>query len=357
MIVFRLLLLFLLALTFSGCAYIRSFDDDLPARVDQWIEQQEYGRALATLEYVKPDNRNYQLLMRKKQRILVLANSFENTSISKARRLTNRNKWNAALKTYDAALDKLPGSQKLQAARNDFLQKRQVYLKELELRLLINKGEWLDKNAPLHEKIKLTIPDKYRSVPGIRDYEDDLEDTLPSLVDCTETAIMADELQLARQCLYLAEQLGEEVERDPRLQAARQRIEQVDRSLIQQQKQKTRELLAELKQGYSVENLQRAHEHLARLRKRDTRDNESLRLQRQLNQHLQNGLDQRIEAARRLYSSGKIEQALRSWESLQTVDPDNQKLEAHIERARRVLEKLQRLQQEGAVVVPPIPEN
>ncbi|MDY6980925.1 MAG: hypothetical protein SV201_13685, partial [Pseudomonadota bacterium] len=66
---------------------------------------------------------------------------------------------------------------------------------------------------------------------------------------------------------------------------------------------------------------------------------------------------QRMESARRLYSQGKIQQALQVWESLHSIDPGNQQLEAHIERARRVLEKLQRLQQNGSVVSPPALQN
>ncbi len=353
----RFLAFTLISLLFNGCAYFHSFNSDLPAKIDQWIEQKEYGQALDTLEYVKPGDSNYKLLMQKKQRIRRLAASLENTTISKARRLTNRNKWNDALLTYNSALDKLPDSKKLQEAKNDFLRKRQAYLKELELRLLINKGEWLNRNASLHQKIKSTLPEEYHSIPGIRDYEDDIDETLPALVACTETAILADELHLAQQCLHLAEQLGKDVSEDSRLTAARRQIKQADRTRVQHQNQKTRALLAELKQGYSLENLQRAHEHLAIMRKRNTRDKESVRLQRELNQRLQNGLNQRIEAARRLYSGGKIEQALQIWESLQTIAPDNPKLEAHIERAQRVLDKLQHLHKNGPAVIPPELQN
>lgn len=357
MIRFRFLAFALISLSFSGCAYFHSFNSDLPAKIDQWIEQKEYGLAQETLEYIKPGDNNYKLLMQKKQYIQRLAASFENTTISKARRLTNRNKWNDALLVYNSALDKLPDSKKLQEAKNDLLQKRQTYLKELELRLLINKGEWLNQNASLYLKIKSALPEDYHSVPGVSDYEDDIDDTLPALVDCTETAIMADELRLAQQCLQLAGQLGKDISQDPRLTAARQQIKQADHTRIQYQNQKTRELLAELKQGYSLDNLQRAHEHVAILHKRNTRDKESIRLQRELNQRLQNGLDQRIDAARRLYSGGKIEQALQIWESLQTIAPDNPKLEAHIERARRVLDKLQHLHKNGSAVIPPEAQN
>jgi hypothetical protein len=353
MIRLRILVVSFLVLSLNGCAFLNSLDSNLPAKIDQLTEQQEYGLALDTLEYIKPSNDNYKLLMQKKRHIQRLATSFENTSISKARRLSNRNKWNDALLVYDSALDKLPRSQKLLEAKEDFLQKRQAYLKELELQLLINKGEWLDQNAPLHHKVKATIPDDYRSVPGIRDYEYDTEDTLPALVDCTETAITADEIHLAQQCLTLAKKLGGDVKQDPRLAAAQQKIHQANRDLIEKQNEKTRALLAELKQGYSLENLRRANEHLAILNKRNARDKESIRLRRELNHRLQSSLDQRIEAARSLYSSGKIEQALQIWESLQTIAPDNTKLEAHIERAHRVLDKLERLHKEGSAVVPP----
>jgi hypothetical protein len=114
-------------------------------------------------------------------------------------------------------------------------------------------------------------------------------------------------------------------------------------------------LIAELKQGYSQDNLKRARQQLNVLEKQNNRNRTSIKLRKELNKRYRQGIDQKIAAGRRLYSDGKIQEALDIRNSLLEIDPDNQKLQEHIDRAERVLAKLQRLSNEGAVVQPPKP--
>jgi hypothetical protein len=65
------------------------------------------------------------------------------------------------------------------------------------------------------------------------------------------------------------------------------------------------------------------------------------------------GINQGIAGGRRQYSQGHIEQALQIWTALSNIDPGNQKLAEHIERAEHVLQKLQRLNQKGTTIKPP----
>ena len=349
----RFFFLSLLVLLLHGCAYLHSLDADLPQKLDAWIAEQRYGLALQTLNYVEPGDKQYKLLMRKKKRILRLAKEFENQTIDKSNKLVRRNKWNAALNNYDAALEKIPDSTRLQNARGKFIGERDSYLKELELKLLVNKGEWLNKNASLHKEVKRVIPDEYRSVPGIQDYEDDLEETVTALVQCTETATWAGRFKLAEQCMALAEAMGAKPLHHNQLKTVKQRLAKANRSLLKEQNKKTRVLINELKQGYSHENLQRANDHLIVLLRQTSKNTTWLKLRRDLKKRVRKGLAQNIEAGRKLYSSGKIEQALDIWLSLQAIDPDNERLQAHIARAKRVLNKLERLQKEGPTVKPP----
>ena len=114
-------------------------------------------------------------------------------------------------------------------------------------------------------------------------------------------------------------------------------------------------MIAELKQGYSQDNLIRARQQLNVLEKQNSRNKTAIRLRKQLDKRYRKGIDQKIAAGRQLYSSGKIQEALDVWNSLLEIDPGNQKLQGHIDRAERVLKKIQRLSNEGAVVQPPKP--
>jgi len=353
----RALIIVSLPLLFSSCAYLHSFDSNLPEKIDSWVEQEEYGLALDTLQHIKPGNKNYQLLNEKKQQVQRLAQAFEKKTIARANQLISGNEWHEAALLYDDALGKLPNSSELRKSRAEFIERRQNFVNDLETRLLVRKGIWLNDNATLYTQIKSAIPDNYRSVSSIRDYENDRQDALHALVECAQTANAADNLVLARKCLLLADRIDTNLQDDPRLTEIRSRIVQAREARLQQYKRQTTGLLNELKQGNSLDNLQRAHDHLRSSEQFEPLDDEAIALIDTLDKRMQAGIDQRMESARRLYSHGKIEQALQIWESLQSIAPDNQQLEKHIERARRVLEKLHRLQQEGSVINPPKPQN
>lgn len=353
----RILVIFSFFLSFTGCAYLHSFDSNLPKKIDQWIEEGQYGIALDTLEHIRKDNRNYALLMKKKARILALAEKLEKETVAHARQLIARNEWYNASKLYQEALDKYPDSEALHKAHEDFLEQRQAYLADLETRLLISKGNWLKQNVSIYSRVKAAIPNNYRSVNGIRDYESDQRQTTQALIECALTADSADNIDLARQCLLLAERLDPELKQDPRLANIRDRIGEAREARLTRYKNRIIDLMAELRQGNSLDNLQRARDRLQSSEQYRPLDDETLELLDRLSKRLQKGINQRMESARRLYSQGKIQEALQIWESLHSIDPGNQQLEAHIERARRVLEKLQRLQQEGNVISPPVLQN
>lgn len=344
----RFFLIFALSLSLGNCAYLHSFDANLPEKIDQWIEEEEYHKALNTLEHVKESRADYALLMQKREQIIKLSEKLEQKTISRTNQLVRNNEWYKALQLYEETLEKIPEHEKLRQSYADFLEKRQAYIKDLELRLLIKKSAWLGNSTVLYDKIKKAIPGNYQSVAGIRDYEHDREQALQALIECTRTSSSAGRLDLAKTCLSLARRIDRDIQNDPRLASARKKINQEKAASLRQYKQKTTDILSNLRQGYSLDNLQRSHDHLRTSNEFPSLDKEAMELLDELDRHLKAGVEQRIESARRLYSNGKIEHALQIWESLQTIAPDNQKLNTYIDRAHRVLKKLRHLQEKDS---------
>ena len=342
-------------LLFGGCAYFSSFSAELPEKIDGLIQQQEYAEALAMLEYVRPSHADYAQLMQQKKRIEKQIPDFETTTIKRAQQLTRQEKWYPAQQTYEQALAKLPQSQRIYAAQQEFLKQRDNYLTQLELSLVLNRANWLIKNAPVQKEIVRVIPDDYQRYEELRDYPQQVDETADQLIKCVQSALDANDYNLADTCLKLVERLDSKNVDKKQLATARKKLAQAEKAEVRKQNAKTQALIAELKQGYSQDNLRRARQHLNVLRKQNSRDKTSRKLQAQLEQRYREGIDQKIAAGRRLYSSGKIQEALDVWNSLLEIDPGNQKLEAHIDRAERVLKKLERLSNEGAVVQPPNP--
>ena len=347
------LIFFLLLL--SGCAYLSSFSAELPQKIDTLIQQQEYGEALQTLKYVRPTHPDYKRLMRQKKRIEKLVVKYERKTIQKADKLTRQGKWYPAQQTYEQALEKVPHSEELRKAQQAFLIKRDNYLKQLELSLLLNRANWLIKNAPTQKEIVRVLPDDYQRYEELRDYPDKVDEAAVQLVDCVQSALDAGDYNLAETCLKLAERIDSENVDKEQLAIAKKKLAKAEKTEVRKQNDITRALIAELKQGYSQDNLKRARQQLNVLEKQNNRNRTSIKLRKELKKRYRQGIDQKIAAGRRLYSSGKIQKALDIWNSLLEIDPDNQKLQGHIDRAERVLKKLQRLSNEGAVVQPPKP--
>ncbi len=345
---FFLVSVLLIQLLSGGCAYLSSFSTELPDKIDTLIQQQEYGEALQTLKYVRPSHPDYQRLMQQKKKIDKLVVKYERRTIQTADKLVRQGKWYTAEQTYDQALQKVPQSAKLQKAQQQFLTKRDNYLKQLELALLLNRANWLIKNASTQKEIVQVLPDDYRRYEELRDYSNKVEDTAQHLVNCVQSALDAGDYNLAATCLKLAERIGAKNIDKKQLAKANKTLTRAGKSEVKKQNKKTRALIAELKQGYSQDNLRRARNQLNVLEKQNSRNKTAIKLRKELDKRYRQGIDQKIAAGRRLYSSGKIQEALDVWNSLLEIDPDNQKLEGHIDRAERVLAKLQRLSKEGA---------
>ena len=102
-------------------------------------------------------------------------------------------------------------------------------------------------------------------------------------------------------------------------------------------------MLTKLSQGYSYEILKETKKTINWLNKIKNNGKVYLQLIAKLKKHLEDGEKQRFEAARNLYSKGKTQEALSIWLELKELNPDNAKLQSHIERAEKVLIKLKKL--------------
>ena len=102
-------------------------------------------------------------------------------------------------------------------------------------------------------------------------------------------------------------------------------------------------LLNKLSQGHSHEILKETKEKINWLNKIKGKDKDYLLIIKKLKRHLKSGVKQHFEAARKLYSKGKTQEALSIWLDLKELDPEHPKLQSHINRAEKVLIKLKKL--------------
>lgn len=350
---YRISALILLSLFLHGCAYLHSLNSELPQQIDEWASAHEYGKALETLSYVSKNHKQYSLLQKKKHNIMLQAKEFEHDQHLAARKMEQQGKWYKADNIYANALDKFPQSKLLNTEYSDFKNRRDKYLKDLEYKLSIARGSWLIESTPLQKQILETAPDDYSSRRRFNKNTHELQETAGELMECAETALQAGRISLAKTCIQTVENLNSPDIDKVKLSRLKKQFNQSHQLYMKKQNDKTRALLKEIKQGYSHDNLQRAQRHLTEIAEHKKQNKEAAKLAKELDKYIKTGFAQRMEAGRRMYSNGKYEEALSIWIPLKSIDPDNAKLQDYIERAKRVLHKLEKLSNTPSAITLP----
>jgi len=342
-----------LYLFLGGCAYIHSLDDNLPRQIDVWIENKDYGKALDTLYYIQPGNDNYQHLMRQKERIINLASTFETDIVNRGKEQLNNKNWHQAYEVYEYGLDKIPDSRIIQKARAEFLTKRAVYLKQLKLKLLQNKTKWLISDAETRKEIARVIPKNYSAHWLLQDHKLDIDSTSQTLIECVNESIGMHELDVARQCLNIANQLNPSPAMQQGILDAGQRLEQEIEVRSRKISPVGKKILRTAKLSVAKGDFHSAHQELLSLPEQDKKNGQILAFREELDELTYDYVDKSILEGRKLYSAGKVQEAYLLWKSLKPIAADNDRLQTLIDRAEKILLKLHKIGSSQEVVTPP----
>ena len=142
--------------------------------------------------------------------------------------------------------------------------------------------------------------------------------------------------------IKLALQLTQDKEIIANLKQTKSRINEATKLKRLSYINEAKALLSKLSQGYSYA-IKKTKERIIWLNKIKGNEKAYLKLISQLKKHLAAGEKQHFEAARKLYSKGKTQEALIIWLELQKLNPEHPKLESHIKRAEKILNKLEKL--------------
>ena len=353
MFLIRHCLLFSLFFVLPGCAYIHSLDENLPRQIDTWINNKDYGKALDTLYYIQPDNNNYKQLMIQREKIVQLAQEFEQEILQDGSKSLQAKNWHRAYETYDYGLEKLPDSRAIRKAQTEFLAKRAAYLKQLKLKLLQNKTKWLLSDTEIRNEVARVIPKNYSAHWLLQDHNLDIDTTSKTLLECVTDSIATNELDVARQCLNIVKQLTPS-------QPIQNNIIEASKHLEQEIQIRSRKLsphgvqtLRTAKVALAKGDFQTAHHAINSLPEQDKNNGKVIIFKNGLDDQTEDYVDKTILEGRRLYSAGKVQQAYLLWKSLKPLSPDNQRLQTLIERAEKVLKKLHEIGNKQDVVTPP----
>lgn len=350
-----LITLVVIQLSLSSCAYIYSKGGNVAARVEKLANNEQYGLALDTLNFIQPDHFNYVFLMTEKDRIQILANRFEEKSLAQAEIQAKRKHWAKAMKTYDLALDNLPKSKKLLKARKKFIAKRDKYLNQLKNKLLVSNAKTLSKKTATTKEIAQVNPDDNKAKKLLRSHIREIELTGEKLITCAEDGIKNKDIQLAEECLSLARNLSTTKITSKKIASLHKKLNKARKKRIKSNKKSIQTLRKQLAHVKTNAQLIRYRKEILALYHQDKFNKKIIRLKKELDMHIYKALKTGIKQGQELYSQGRIQPALNLWNELRQLAPSNQKLNNYIHRAERVLKKLQSLSDNANAI--PLPKT
>ncbi len=358
----RLVLLVLMLLQLASCASYYASRPEVAERIDRWLAEDRYGLVLDTIEAMKPNHPQYRLLHRRLPAIRRQAQAYARRMAREALALARQRKWQQALARYDEALAHYPQSRYLKQERARFLADREAWLGRLDRKWLQYQGEWLLKALPLQREIVATNPRNRVQQERLKKLQALRHETARGLARHGLKAMEQQNFVLASRLLGLANEL----EPTPRTRIALSRIqtrsaraashrdEDTRRRLQHLRRQQFRQYLGYFDEAFSRGDWLEARAYLEELRRLDPKSAEVKQRARRLKERIDSHVAQEMERGERQYSQGEFEQALKTWQAVQPLAPDNRRLAENIARARRVIANLRALGQRPPLLSFPV---
>lgn len=343
-------LLILLSLSLSGCSLIYSYSDNLPQRIEQLVSKKKYNTALNTIDYIKPNHKDFRFVQQKKKLIEKQMHAYESMAIEKSTQLVNQGNWIKALKLLKDVAGNILDETQIIKHQEKILAERHIVITAYEKEILYKQAGNLIEKIPLYEKIKKTVSKKEHNQLDISKFEDRCEDISLKLAILSEQQYEKSQYNNALNTINLALKLNPDTDTSTRLKETQARIKEVTKQQKTSYLKEAKNLLGKLSQGYSQAILVDTKRTIVWLNKNKEDKKPYPTLIKKLNKHLSKGVKQRFEAARSLYSKGKTQEALSIWLELKELEPDNVKLLSHIERAEKVLSKFEELSKKPKVI-------
>jgi tetratricopeptide (TPR) repeat protein len=359
----RALALLGLVLALGGCNLIPVKEDDLDSQIETWVGDKAYGRAIDALTRIDPKNPRYPHFAERRRQVEALAADYERETVAQARKELARGNWAAALDRYDAALERLPKSTVLRDGLAELHQEQSTAVAREELDLLIARARWLRDTLSDVEAIARIAPRDRDAQRRLADHREQIDAAARRLAGLGAAAFRAGDYRAAERALPLAVELSaaEEVkqpyaelkawagERQARKQAARDQRLKETQAREAAAKRRFQTAMKAYRAAVDKGELRAALDLLGKLDEMAPDDAALAEERTRLSGALQEETLRLYETGVSLYSRGEFEQAVEVWRRATRLNPDHRETRENLERAERVIEKLQQLRDKQAV--------
>ena len=354
----RLLFLLPLLALQSGCVLITSYSKG-DERIDQWVKEKQYGNALKALNNIDPKDPDYLKAAEKRKQVEALAAAYEHDIRQHNNELLRQGKWAEALDSYDEAMDRLPDSVVLKDGLAQLHRDQSRELERLELERLLAHGNWLKQTLPTYRDIARVDPRSSNARNRLDAKQREAETVADELALHGNRALANNQLHQAEELLVLASELSN----TPAIRESLKKLKQQKAVAARRARQKHEAQLrlehaAEIKQRHTIDTLlkqfnatfnnkeyEKARIHLQSLAEANLETSHYRALQQKLNRAIDQEASRLFDIGVDAYSRGQFEVAAKQWRRVLALQPDNTQAQENLQRAERVLNKIQQLKE------------
>ena len=341
----------------TGCMELGSLKmaQDRPEDIPQLLEQNEFSRVRRLTE-------NFPAVATPElhAKIINQENIYENRIFSEAYKLENTDELFAAVQYLSNALQNIPHSHMLLEYRNRLEDRRLERIATNEQQQIIARAEYiLNQRIYYQQQNNLEAPNLINRWEEARNNKE-LDTLSDQLKYYGEDAFKNDDLKSAQKCLQLSNKLSDnpeardlldqiktassELHEAVRQQASMVQVKKEIRTMKSQVK-KTERLLKETRQALLDDDLEVARASFIQIPSTASTSDEFLTLQETLDQTISTRVSQLTSRGDAEYRTDEVISAIKTWSEALKLDPDNQSLKERLDRAGRVLVKLEQIKQ------------
>ena len=339
----------------SGCAQLETvrLGQDRPEDLQTLMDRHEYARAGQLLD------RYPHLDTTERRRLLHDGISrYEDTMLDSAQAKAGNDNLVDAIDVLDEALLKVPGSTRLQFYRDELNSRRTARLRENERQKLMSRARFLlDEQQLYEEQLNLDPPDFTERWKNSRNRHE-VSRLHGELLDCGIEKLEQNALDPAGECLSLASEIDntdEVATALARLESKRssartivakqEKITQVkkQRTLKKKHINRTQDLLTATRAALDNDDLVLARTTFDRIPPSTRKDDNVVAMQEQLDTAIAARVTGLLDRGDRQYRADKVTAAIATWRKALAIDPDNKEINERLERAGKVLARLEEL--------------
>lgn len=349
------IVLLLLVPLINGCLSmdILRISQDLPQDLPVLLDQNEFHRANQLLDRYPsldvPGQRNIVISMSK---------NFENATIAAAINKESENNFVGALNIIDTALLKIPDSTLLPAYREKIDAARKLRLRFHERSTLLAESHYLaDQQRAYREHENLRPPGFLEKRQHSRNQQT-AKTLIDKLFDCNRSAINDNDLGTAGQCLDLIDTLvptqdsgaarmllnkARMAQQQDKTQIAHIRYVREQRIISKNNKQRAIKILRETESALADNKLLLANNTFRQMPASEASSPETIDVATRLNLAVKSRVSELVSLGDRHYRADRVSTAISAWSDALLFEPENVIISERLERARKVLARLNEL--------------